>query len=149
MFSRWWPWAWPCKSDHGNDWVKHGANPIKQRNAMRRLLKQHALTMVEDAWQVAQNCDVLISSFTSDVFAVTLAEVLNVVHISTPLQPAMLATRCGPASAAAILPNHESIINYWFGRWVLEPFMWQVGGDFINQFVLPVFFATSTRFACR
>ena len=41
-------------SDHGNDWVKHGANPIKQRNAMRRLLKQHALTMVEDAWQVAK-----------------------------------------------------------------------------------------------
>ncbi|GAA5526991.1 glycosyltransferase [Herpetosiphon gulosus] len=121
-------------SDHGNDWVKHGANPIKQRNAMRRLLKQHALTMVEDAWQAAQNCDVLISSFTSDVFAVTLAEVLKVLHISTPLQPAMLATRCGPASAAAILPNHDNIINYWFGRWVIEPFMWQVGGDFINQF---------------
>ncbi|MBM7843391.1 glycosyltransferase [Herpetosiphon giganteus] len=90
-------------SDQGNDWVKHGANPMKQMQAMRRLLAQHALTMIEDAWQAAQDCDVLISSFTSDTFAVTLAEVLGLVHISAPLQPAMLATRSGPSSVAPLL----------------------------------------------
>ncbi len=121
-------------SDHGNDWVKHGANPVKQMQAMRRLLAQHALTMIEDAWQAAQHCDVLISSFTSDTFAMTLAEVLGLVHISTPLQPAMLATRSGPASAAALLENHDSWLNYWFGRLAIEPFTWQVGGKFVNQF---------------
>ncbi|XSG74610.1 glycosyltransferase [Herpetosiphon llansteffanensis] len=121
-------------SDQGNDWVKHGANPAKQMQAMRRLLEHHALTMIEDAWQAAQQCDVLISSFTSDTFAVTLAEVLGLVHISAPLQPAMLATRSGPASAAALLENHDSWLNYWFGRLVIELFPWHIGGKFLNQF---------------
>ncbi|KPL85169.1 glycosyltransferase [Herpetosiphon geysericola] len=121
-------------SDQGNDWVKHGANPAKQMQAMRRLLEHHALTMIEDAWQAAQHCDVLISSFTSDTFAVTLAEVLGLVHISAPLQPAMLATRSGPSSVAPLLENRDTWLNYWFGRLVIEPFPWLIGGKFLNQF---------------
>jgi UDP:flavonoid glycosyltransferase YjiC (YdhE family) len=77
---------------------------------------------------------VIISSFTSDVYAVAIAEKLGVRLISTPLQPAMFATRYGPAIPGAPLPRRKSLVNLVFSKLFLEPFRWRITGKLVNQF---------------
>jgi UDP:flavonoid glycosyltransferase YjiC (YdhE family) len=51
-----------------------------------------------------------------------------------PLQPALFPTRSGAATMNAPLPNRNSIINYIFGRFFLEPFNWRLSGKMVNRF---------------
>lgn len=121
-------------SEGGHEWVEHGNNQIKQIQVMKKLLDQYGLAMMCDAWRACQDAEVIVSSFTSDVYAVSIAEKVGARHISTPLQPALVATRSGMASTSVPLRNRESFINYLFGKWLIEPFPWRLGGALNNRF---------------
>ncbi|MCC7263730.1 MAG: glycosyltransferase family 1 protein, partial [Candidatus Latescibacteria bacterium] len=95
---------------------------------------QHGLAMMRDAWHACQDTEVIFSSFTSDVFAASIAERLRARHISTPLLPALVATRSGLATQQAPFPNRQSLVNYLFGKWLVEPLGWRLMGAINNQF---------------
>ncbi len=118
----------------GHAWVEHGNNAIRQMRVMQRLLDQYGLAMMREAWQACQGAEVVVSSFTSDVYAVSIAEKLQAKHISTPLQPALVATRSGMATTQAPLPNRVSLVNYLYGKWLIEPFGWRLMGRINNRF---------------
>lgn len=122
------------ESEGGRDWVEHGNNPLRQIQVMKRLLDKGAWPMMTDAWDACRDADVIISSFTSDPYAVALAEKLGAKAISMPLQPALIATRSGAATMHGPRPNHESALNYWFGRLLLETGPWQLIGAQVNRF---------------
>jgi UDP:flavonoid glycosyltransferase YjiC (YdhE family) len=122
------------RSDEGQDWVEHGTKPLAQVRLMRRMMAAHGHEMAQAAWEGCQGADVVISSFTSDVLAVSITEKLGAVHASMPVQPPMIATRDGRALFNAPLPNRVSIVNYLFGKLFLEPFPWQLLGDVNNRF---------------
>lgn len=121
-------------SSGGQDWVKHGNNPLKQMQVMKKLLDQHGLQMMQAAWGACQDGEVVVSSFTSDVFAISIAEKIGAKHISTPLQPFMLPTRAGWAVPNAPRPDSFSWLNYWFGKLILFPFGWRLMGKQVNLF---------------
>jgi sterol 3beta-glucosyltransferase len=118
----------------GHEWIGHSDNQIKQIQAMKKLFDEFGLAMMRDAWHACTDAEAIISSFTSDVYAASIAEKLGAKHISTPLQPALVATRSGMACTSAPIPNRESIINYLFGKWFIEPFGWQLMGAVNNRF---------------
>lgn len=118
----------------GEEWMTHGTNPLRQTAILRRLLNQVGRTMIRDTWEACADAQVIISSFTSDVYAASFAEKLGAMHISTPLQPAMQATRCGASLPGAPFPARESVFNALFGRLVIEPFGWRLLGAMTNQF---------------
>jgi UDP:flavonoid glycosyltransferase YjiC (YdhE family) len=118
----------------GLEWVEHGNDPIRQMLAMKRLLDQHGLEMMRDTWRACRDAEVIVSSFTSDIYAASMAEKLRAWHISTPLQPALLPTRSGMATQQAPLPNRVGLINYLFGKWLTEPFAWRLMGAINNRF---------------
>jgi len=122
--------------EEGLDWVENGNDPLKQMRAIKRLVGRYGLEMMGDAWHACQDAEVIFSSFTSDVFAASIAERLGARQISTPLQPALVATRSGQATQQAPLPRRHSLINYLFGKWLLEPVGWRLMGDLTNQFRL-------------
>jgi sterol 3beta-glucosyltransferase len=122
------------ESEGGRDWVEQGTNPIRQMRVMKRLLDQGAWPMMTDAWNACRESEVILSSFTSDLYAVSLAEKLHAKHISMPLQPAPIATHSGPATLNAPVPNRVSVINYWFGKMLLETGPWGLMGKTINRF---------------
>jgi len=121
-------------SELGNDWVEHGNDPLRQMRAMKKLNAAHGLAMMQDAWRASGDAQAVVSSFTSDVFAASIAEKLGVPHVSAPLQPALVATRSGAATASAPFPNRHSIFNYWFGKLLLEPVAWRLQGEIQNRF---------------
>jgi hypothetical protein len=90
--------------------------------------------MMTDAWNACRESDVIVSSFTSDLYAVGIAEKLHAKHISMPLQPAPIATHSGPATLNAPIPNRASVINYWFGKLLLETGPWGLMGKTVNRF---------------
>lgn len=118
----------------GQEWVEHGNNPIQQTRVMKNLLEKHGLEMMQDAWEACKDAEVVVSSFTSDVYAASIAEKLHAKHISTPLQPALVATRNGRAAPYALLPNRTSRLNYLLGKWLVEPYGWQLLGAINNRF---------------
>ncbi|MCC7263081.1 MAG: glycosyltransferase, partial [Candidatus Latescibacteria bacterium] len=118
----------------GLDWVEHGNDPIKQMRIIKDLINRHGLAMMRDAWPACQDAQVIFSSFTSDVFAASIAERLQAKQVSTPLQPALVATRSGLATQQAPLPNRHSLVNYLFGKWLVEPLGWRLMGEINNQF---------------
>ncbi len=122
------------KSEGGVEWAEKGTNPLQQTRLMRRLFARHGLAMMNDAWEACRGADVIISGFTSDVYATSIAEKLGSYHVSAPLQPILFPTRSGPASTQAPLPERESWINRLFGWLLLEPFPWQMAGKLTNRF---------------
>lgn len=122
------------QSAGGTAWAEQGNDPMKQMRIMQTLINQHGLALMDDAWQACQGAEVLFSSFTSDLYVASIAEKLGAIHISTPLQPVLRATRNGVAMANAPQPNRESWLNYWFGKWLLEPVAWRLLGKLTNQF---------------
>jgi UDP:flavonoid glycosyltransferase YjiC (YdhE family) len=122
------------ESEGGHEWIEHGNNPVVQMRVMRKLLHRVGWAMMADAWDACHDAEVVVSSFTSDVFAVSIAEKLGAKHVSALLQPALVATRSGAATMNAPAPNRDSIINYWFGKWLLEPTLWRLNGDGANRF---------------
>lgn len=118
----------------GNQWVEQGNNPVKQMRVMKKLLDEYGLIMMRDAWEACKDTQVVISSFTSDVYAVSIAEKLGAKHISTPLQPAFVATRDGNVIPSALLPNRISPLNYLFDKLLIEPYAWRLMGAINNRF---------------
>ncbi|HEU5163076.1 MAG TPA: glycosyltransferase [Thermoanaerobaculia bacterium] len=122
------------RSEDGQEWVENGLHPVKSVRAMRKLLDEHGLAMMRDAWRASEDADVLASSFTSDAYAVSIAEKLGARHVSIPLQPALVATRSGTATPQAPRPNSTSLLNYLCGKLLIEPFGWRLIGRLANRF---------------
>lgn len=118
----------------GQEWIEHGHNPVLQTRVMAKLLDEYGLEMMQDAWEACKDADVVASSFTSDVYAVSIAEKLHARHISTPLQPALVATKSGKSTPAALLPKRVSLLNYLLGKWLIEPYGWRLLGALNNRF---------------
>jgi UDP:flavonoid glycosyltransferase YjiC (YdhE family) len=122
------------ESDLGRDWIEKGSNPIMQMRIIKKLSDRTGWQSMTDAWTACRDADVIFSSFTSDIYALSIAEKLGVPHISMPLQPALYPTRSGAATMNAPLPDRKSIINYLFGRFFLEPANWRLAGKMLNRF---------------
>jgi len=121
-------------SDAGIAWVEQGHRPTRQLRLMADLLEGVAPRLIEDAWDASQDADVLVSSFTSDTYALAIGERLDIPVVSVPMQPAMVATRDGRAVPNAPLPGRVSRMNEWFGKLFIEPFPWRLYGDHVNVF---------------
>lgn len=117
----------------GQKWVTEGTKPLTQMRVMRRLLGRHGYDMARGAWDGCRDAEVVVSSFTSDALAVSIAEKLGAPHVSMLPQPAMIATREGRAVPHAPLPNRVSILNYLFSRFFLQPFPWLLLGKANNR----------------
>ena len=122
------------ESDLGRDWIEKGGNPITQMRIIKKLTDQTGWQSMTDAWTACRDAEVIISSFTSDIYALSIAEKLGARHISMPLQPALFPTRSGAATMNAPLPDRKSIINYIFGKLFLEPTGWRLSGKMVNRF---------------
>ena len=120
-------------SEGGRDWVEKGHNPVKELRIMRKLLKKHGMNFAATAWEACQGSDLLISSFTSDVYAVGIAEKLGIPHVSMPLQPTLFTTKDGRVLLNAPFPERISWINYFFGKLFIETAAWQLYGDMTNR----------------
>ncbi len=122
------------ESAGGQAWVEAGHKPLVQLRVMRKLIAEAGWDMVEDAWHACQDADAIISSFTSDTYAYSIAEKLQVPLISLALQPTMIATRNGRSMVNAPLPARTSLVNYLFGKLIIEPAPWQIYGAITNRF---------------
>jgi len=122
------------ESEGGQDWVEQGNNPLRQLRVMKALLDQSGWAMIMDAWNACQDAGAIVSSFTSDLYAVSIAEKLRARHISMPLQPSLIATHSGAATINAPAPSRESALNYLFGRALVETMPWQLYGAPANRF---------------
>jgi UDP:flavonoid glycosyltransferase YjiC (YdhE family) len=120
-------------SEGGRDWVEKGHNPVLQLRIMKRLLDRHGMQIASDAWDACQGSDLIVSSFTSDVYAVGMAEKLGIAHMSAPLQPTLFTTKDGRVLLNAPLPNRISWINYFFGKLFIETAAWNLYGDIANR----------------
>jgi sterol 3beta-glucosyltransferase len=118
----------------GRDWVAGGRNELKQLQTMKRLVAEYGPAIARDSWRACEGADAIASSFTSDICAASVAEKLGVPHISTPLQPALVATRSGATTIGAPLPGRDSWINFVFGKLLIEPFGWRLTGSVNNRF---------------
>ena len=122
------------ESAGGLAWIESGHKPLVQLRVMRQLIAEAGWTMILDAWHAAQDAELLISSFTSDTFAYSIAEARGIPLISLALQPTMIATQNGRSLVNAPLPNRISRINALFARWLVEPAPWQIYGKLTNRF---------------
>jgi sterol 3beta-glucosyltransferase len=120
-------------SEGGQAWIDSGNNPLAQTRMMKRLLAADGYPMIEDAWQASQGTDLLISSFTSEVYALSIAEKLGIKQATMIGQPALVATRDGRAVPNGPLPGRVSLINYLFGKLFLEPYPWMLLGKLNNR----------------
>lgn len=122
------------ESELGRDWIEKGYNPIVQMKIIKQLTDQTGWQMMTDAWEACRDAEIIFSSFTSDIYALSIAEKLRAKHISIPFQPALFPTRSGAATMNAPLPDRNSIINYFFGKLLLEPANWRLSGKMTNNF---------------
>ena len=99
---------------------------------MKRLLDPVTPLMMRAAHRAAVGADAIMSGFTSDLFAVSIAERLGIPHISAQLSPAPIATGNGAAMVVAPFPNRQNAVNRMFHKAVIEPFNWRLGGDAVN-----------------
>jgi len=109
----------------GQEWVAKGTDMRAQGRIMERILAETGWGIVEDVMASSKGADVIVSSFTTDLYASSVAEATGALHVSAPLQPSPLATRSGPAAMGALFPLRDSILNLLFGRWVVEPMLWR------------------------
>ncbi len=122
------------ESEGGKEWTEHGNNPRIQLQVMRKLVNKVGWEMMLDAWHACHDAQAIISSFTSDAYAVSMAEKLQAKQISMPLQPSLIPTRYGFATMNAPLPNRVSRINYLFTKLLVVPMMWYAFGGSANRF---------------
>lgn len=120
-------------SEGGRDWVEKGHNPVVQLRLMGHLLEKHGMQIASDAWNACQGSDLIVSSFTSDVYAVGMAQKLGIPHISAPMQPTLFTTKDGRVLLNAPLPNRTSWINHFFGKLFVETAAWRLYGDIANR----------------
>src|SRR5215471_1222757 len=122
------------ESELGREWAEKGSNVLMQMRVVKKLLEHTGWQTMCEAWSACDDAEVIISSFTSDTYALSIAEKLGVRQISMPLQPAIYPTRSGAATMNAPLPNRNSVINRYFGKLFLEPFQWRLSGEMVNRF---------------
>ena len=122
------------ESELGREWAEKGSNLLKQMQVVKKLNERTGWLAMSEAWTACRDADVIISSFTSDIYALSISEKLGVPLISTPLQPALYPTRSGAATMNAPLPHRESIFNWYFGKLFLEPFQWRLSAKMVNRF---------------
>ncbi len=115
----------------GHEWLDSGRNPLNYMKTTKRLLAVHGWDMVVDTWTACRDADAILSSFTSDVFARSIAEKLRVPHIRVPLQP-LKPSRSGASTSAVPLPYGSSIINRIMGQFA-EYMIWTFFGEMTNQ----------------
>jgi hypothetical protein len=132
------------RTDLGQEWVDRGHRPLAQLRLMQRLFDGFGPRLIRDAWEASQDADAVMSSFTSDTYALAIGEKLDIPVISMPLQPTMIATRDGRAIPNAPLPARVSRVNEWFGRIVIEPFPWRIYGRHVNAFREEIGLATQS-----
>jgi sterol 3beta-glucosyltransferase len=123
-------------SESGYDLVElgNGRNFRTLVRSMKRLFAEFGPAMMEGVTSACADAELIISSFTSDVYAASIAEKLGLRHISATLQPALVATRDGTVTMNAPLPGRESLINYVFNRLLVEPFNWRVMSQITNRY---------------
>lgn len=121
------------ESDLGQEWVAKGTNPMAQGRIMQRLMDEYGWPITEDVVRTCEGAEVILSSFTSDLNASSIAEASGAAHISAPLQPSFLATRHGPTALTAVVPRRDSVLNLLFGRLIVEPAVWRWHGPFTNR----------------
>lgn len=112
----------------------NGASFLALTRNMKRLLERHNPTLMEASYRAAAGADAVMSGFTSDLFAVSIAEKLGVAHVSAQLTPAPVATRDGDAMVMPPRPGHASLANLLFHRAMVEPFNWRMAHDTVNAF---------------
>jgi UDP:flavonoid glycosyltransferase YjiC (YdhE family) len=122
------------ESDLGRDWIEKSGNPIAQMRVIKKLSDLTGWQAMNEAWTACRDADLIFSSFTSDIYAISIAEKTGARHISLAFQPALFPTRCGAATLNAPLPDRKSIINYVFGKLFLQPFNWRLSGKTLNRF---------------
>lgn len=114
----------------------NGATLLTFVRTMRRIFEVHGPALMEDVYRACTEfgAEAVIGSYTSDIYAMAVAEKLGVPYISTTLQPAPLATRCGAAALSAPMPNRENLVNLAFHKAMVEPFVWRIMKDPVNRF---------------
>jgi Glycosyltransferase family 28 N-terminal domain len=99
------------ESDLGRDWIEKGGNPLTQMRLIKRLTDETGWETMTDAWSACRDADAIFSSFTSDIYAVSIAEKLGVRHTSVPLQPVLFPTRSGAATINAPMPDRGTLFT--------------------------------------
>jgi UDP:flavonoid glycosyltransferase YjiC (YdhE family) len=122
------------ESELGREWIEKGNNPVLQMKIIKQLSDQTGWQMMTDAWESCRDAEVIFSSFTSDIYALSIAEKLRAKLISIPFQPALFATRSGATTMSAPFPDRKSVFNYFFGKLFLEPAGWRLSGKMTNDF---------------
>jgi sterol 3beta-glucosyltransferase len=125
-------------TDLGHKMFDSGNGPIMLTftRTMKQLFTVHGPALVEQVYRacVEFGAEAVIGSYTSDIYALTAAEKLGIPYISTPVQPAPIATRSGAAALNSLLPNRESLINLGFHKVMVEPFVWRLMKGPVNDF---------------
>ena len=114
----------------------NGATLLTFVRTMRRIFETHGPALMEAVYQACTDlgAEAVIGSYTSDIYAMAVAEKLGIPYISTTLQPAPLATRSGAAALSAPMPNRESLANLAFHKAMVEPFVWRIMKGPVNRF---------------
>jgi UDP:flavonoid glycosyltransferase YjiC (YdhE family) len=120
----------------GHDVIEsgNGAGMLTLVRTMKRLFSLNGPMMMESTYRACANADAVISSYTSDVYTVSVAQKLGIRHISTVLQPAPVATRSGAATPSAPLGAGDSMVNLAFHKTLIEPFAWRLMSGPTNEF---------------
>ncbi|HWP42557.1 MAG TPA: glycosyltransferase, partial [Blastocatellia bacterium] len=65
------------ESDLGRDWIETSGNPIAEMRVIKKLTEQTGWQMMMDAWEACRDAEAIFSSFTSDIYALSIAEKLG------------------------------------------------------------------------
>ena len=120
----------------GHDVIEsgNGAGMLTLVRTMKRLFMLNGPMMMESVLKACADADAVISSYTSDVYTISVAQKLGIRHISTTLQPAPVATRSGAATPSAPLGAGDSMVNLAFHKALIEPFAWRLMSGPTNEF---------------
>ncbi|EYF08199.1 glycosyltransferase [Chondromyces apiculatus] len=121
------------RTEWGVAWAEKGTNPLLASRAVARIHEQFGWALTEDILHACEGAELILSSFTSDFQACSIAEATGALHISVPLQPSALATRHGPSSLAAVVPGKDSVLNQLFAKAMVEPTIWRWTGANVNR----------------
>lgn len=121
---------------NGHDVIEsgNGAGMLTLVRTMKRLFALNGPIMMESVLRACRDADAVISSYTSDVYTISVAEKLGIRHISTTLQPAPVATRSGSSTPSAPMGAGDSLVNLAFHKALIEPFAWRLMSGPTNEF---------------
>jgi sterol 3beta-glucosyltransferase len=122
------------RSADGKLWVDRGTNPFRQLPVMRRLAAATYPEMMVRAWEATRDADAIVSTATSDMFAASIAEKLDVPIVAACLGPAFVPTRSGAASYVAPFPSRESALNALVGKLFVEGAFYKLIPKLIDRF---------------